>query len=742
MTGIFSIIKWVLVILAAVIFITSTASFMSQSRDEWQDYYDNLMAGKENQKYEESLSLVFEDVSVKLNEGVCYYDNGKALVKKEDLQVTAIFSEKGKIIENEIDPSEYEMVVPDSFALTGGKVMIKYFYQPPMAEGAEVAPDPILRVAEIDIQLTPVAPVSLKVIDNPYKVCYIENTMFDPTGIKLEVEFNTGDKVVIDDNDISFVNVKLSKDTDSVNVFYTKSGVTADADIKITVKSENEYFDGEIVSIAPQDQMYFADGQNVSNAHIGVLATYKSGNRVILSADEYTVSSNVDRASLSEKCIFSIYLNDNPDINCVASAITYLSIEAENALLLGSGQHIVNLDGSSVTLVEGFADGDTMTFTLNSQSVAKGCFNIIIANNDVRAINISDIVSLKVNGRCYLVPSTSILPARSNGRGYDFVEVSLANVVLNEGNNVIELTFNNVGSSSLAIDKLGIVNVDEKLTIGEKVAQLKDNDADVLPNVGITPTVGFIGSINVNLGKDKVQLYSAGGVSDGKYIYVSMNGDQHLTTVISKVDPETYTVVAQTAAFSVGEANESNSALFILDDTLYCVIQNGKIVEIDLEKFVGFDYEVKNSNLSFDNYGTLIDATWDESAGRLAIITAGRKLYILNSSSIAYDKLQTVSLKSGADACSVTSDDKFIYVSYKSADGAANVDVDVFTWDGAQIGCIKICGFDMDGEKTFNVKAIYMHEGQLYAAISCWGSRNNKSFFTWKVDVDKIDLDS
>ena len=735
--NIFTIIKILLVIVAAAIFITGTYSAMTKSRDEWQGYYDNVMAGKENEKYEESLSLVFEDISVELNDGVSYYANGKATVKKEDFKVTAIFSEKGKITEKTLEPSEFEMVVPDGFAVAGGKVVIKYIYQPTTEGEAEEAPAPITRVKEIDISLTPVTPISLKVVNNPYRVCYSESMTFDPTGIQLEAEFNTGDKVIIDDNDISFSSVKLSKGTDSVKVSYTKAGVTVDVDVDITVKSGSEYSDGEIVSIGTKDQIYFVEGQNVSNAQIVILATYESGNRFVLSSNKYTISANVEYASLSEKCVLNIYLNDNPAIACSASPIIYLPIEAENAVLSG-GQQVVNLTDPSATAVEGFTDGDTMTFAFNSNAVVKGQFYISIANNDVRAINISDIITLKVNGRCYLVPSTAILPARNGGRGYDFVSVPLADIVLNEGNNVIELTFNNVGNSNIAIDKLNIVNASEKLTIGESIANINDNNNNASPTVIATPAVGFLGAINVNVNKDASQLYAMGGVSDGKYIYVSMNGAEHLTTVISKIDPKTYTVVAQTAVFTAGSVNEDNSRLFIMDNTLYCIIQNGKIVEIALDKFDSFGCEVKNSSLSFDSFGTVIDATWNESAGRLAIITAGRKIHILNSASIAYDKIQAVALNN--DVSSITSDDKFIYVSYKAADGVGNINVDVFTWDGEKVGSVNVSGVKLDDETTFNVQSIYMHEGQLYAAISSWGSRNNKCFFTWVVDVDTIDL--
>ena len=64
--NVFSIIKLVVIILAAAIFITASLSLMTSSYAEWAEYYNNAMAEKESQKYFESLPLTFEGVTIKM----------------------------------------------------------------------------------------------------------------------------------------------------------------------------------------------------------------------------------------------------------------------------------------------------------------------------------------------------------------------------------------------------------------------------------------------------------------------------------------------------------------------------------------------------------------------------------------------------------------------------------------------------------------------------------------------------
>ena len=64
-----------------------------------------------------------------------------------------------------------------------------------------------------------------------------------------------------------------------------------------------------------------------------------------------------------------------------------------------------------------------------------------------------------------------------------------------------------------------------------------------------------------------------GGASDGEYLYFANNRDGNAATVISKVDPTDYSMVATSAKFSVSESvsQTDNSRMFVKDGTLYVV---------------------------------------------------------------------------------------------------------------------------------------------------------------------------
>ena len=138
--NVFSIIKLVVIILAAAIFITASLSLMTSSYAEWAEYYNNAMAEKENQKYLESLPLTYEGLSASLKDGVVFYASGKANITKEDIDVVAHFSEKGKYTDKILDTSDFEIEVPDGFSSVGGTIIVKYLYQPEKAEGATEEP--------------------------------------------------------------------------------------------------------------------------------------------------------------------------------------------------------------------------------------------------------------------------------------------------------------------------------------------------------------------------------------------------------------------------------------------------------------------------------------------------------------------------------------------------------------------------------------------------------------------------
>ena len=254
--NVFSIIKLVLIILAAAIFITSSLSLMTSSYAEWLEYYNTSMAEKENQKYLESLPLTYEGVSASLKDGVVFYASGKANITQEDIDVVAHFSEKGKYTDKILDTSDFEIEVPDGFSAIGGTVIVKYLYQPAKAEGDTEEPAPILRSTELKVELVPITVSSLKIVTSPYRVYYKEGMSFDLSGVELVAVLNCGDTVSLDESNITVLNgTSLKAGTESVKIAFDNDGVTVESEIPVTVKSASEYQDGKILSLAVEGDL-------------------------------------------------------------------------------------------------------------------------------------------------------------------------------------------------------------------------------------------------------------------------------------------------------------------------------------------------------------------------------------------------------------------------------------------------------------------------------------------------------
>lgn len=997
-----TIFKIIAIITAITIFASLTIGYMTTSFAEYQEYYNAVMAEKEYQKYIDTLPLTYDGLTVTLNDDVVYYATGKARPNKDDFTVIAHFSEKGKAFDKILDNSEYELVIPDNFAENGGSISVKHLYQPEKAEGATEDPAPIVRSAELKIDLVPVVLTGLKILATPYRVYYSEGMSFEKDGIKLEASFNSGEKVVLDAGDVKVHDENLSIDTESVKVAYNNADVTVDVNVPVKVVAASEYDDGAIISINAEGQPVVFDGQSLSEAKPIVRATYKSGNRLIISEDKYTVSGMTEKASFFNSCILDVSLNSNPNVSCKIAAAVRFTAEAENATVsAGAVKNTVTAaDGSSVTVVENISGGNSIAFAFNSDANAKGKFTLRLATTLAEKVNLTDVLTLKINGRYYLVPSNILLTGWENG--YNFVDCVLPDIVVNSGTNTVELIFSEMDNFTMAVDNIsietsydGIISsntedhiinsfeagivpdltvelvkgfhsvtnglyihgmctdgqyiyvsrttdleeektvrcimvskydantyeliasaplsadasceanagityydgkiiiyynngtkwwIDPSLTgewteytgfafedtensairdvyynvasdqfavfIGEKVTiygmdmkaitsfnfksesgglksarmtasndyiyvtfnkdtvykptvQVYDWNGNyvgrfVAPNTtdiyGTTTSTNIQGMVIVNgdfifsqirwstkgaaflkvsypevnaelkynltigeyvaaavdkgvtpgataspangTGKITVSgVYAMGGAYDGEYLYVSMNGTGNLTTVISKIDPDTLKVLGETVTFVPAVSSGDNSKIFLKDGKLYCIIQDGSLCEIRVDDLVGFDCDVVESELSFAEYGTAFAATWSDEVNKYALITKDGKLHIINEDlsadvkNIALDKL-------GEGPVSVTSDEKYIYVSYKST---STVPVDVFTWNGEKVGSFSISGFGLGTDVNFNVQAIFFMNGEMHATVCSW-TTNYMVYHDWIVDINEADL--
>ena len=846
----------------------------------------------------------------------------------------------------------------------------------------------------MEFALVPVVLTGLELVGNPYRVFYSDNMSFDADGIKLLASFNCGDTTTIYAEDIKVVNSgNLKAGTESVKVSYTNADVTLDVDVPVTVMAASEYDEGDIIGIKAEGDVFVKNGQIISDLKPTIRATYDNGNRLLITSDEYVVTSNVETATFYNNCILSVALKDNPIINCRTSATVVIDAEAENATALGGEK---NANGS-VTFMENFVSGNTLTFAFNSSNIVKGKAYIRVANNSGKSVNLGEVVTLVVNGKVCLISGTAVIPAGD----YYFVDCALPNIIFNKGNNVVQLSFNDMTGINLAIDKLvveteydGVVfsNMDEYLInnmeqntnpnfIMDKVIDFHtvtngtyihgmctdgtyvyatrtvytkdlrqilvtkhraDNFELVATstrtaagayeaNAGITYFDGkiivffadgtewcidsslkgewteftdfafegldgvglrdvyynnktqhfavlaganisifnkdlklvnsfttakessgnimrmsgssdylyvvfskdgvyqpivhmyswsgeFIGRVvipngadvvgsDVNLAKSNVQgmvtmnddlyfaflrfaqgngnpdgvaiikasypqiegpltftltvgeyidacvnngktptaiarpafgsngridatgNYAMAGISDGEYMYLSVNTLNNAQTIITKYDPVANKIIAESISVVAATESGDNSKIFIKDGILYCIVRDGSMYCIELRTFNGEKCDLIKSSLSFEKYGIAYAASWSDDSERFAVVTRDDKLHILNEDLSAVKS--GISLKSGAS--SVTSDDKYIYVSYKAS---GSVPVDVYTWDGEKVGSFTISGFNMGEDVSYNVQSIFFHNGKMHATVCSWTS-DYHAYFDWVVDIDQ-----
>ena len=735
------IFKLIIIVAALAIFAAVTVNFMSTSFSEYQEYYQAIMADKEYQKYLETLPLSFDGISVSVNDGVVYYATGKARPKKEDLTVIAHFSEKGKDFDKILDPSEFDLVVPDNFSVNGGSITVKYLYQPEKAEDAAEDPAPIIRSSELNISLTPVVLTSLKVLSSPYRVYYSDEMSFEKDGIKLEAGFNCGEKIILDAADIEVLTTgNLSVGTESAKISYTSGDVTLEADVPITVASAAEYDDGEIIKIKADDGAYasVAHGQSPETANPpSVRATYKSGNRLLLAPNEYSITSETETAYFYNSCILKISLNSNPAIACqMAANVSYMG-EAEDATAVGGTKADISdalfSSGATVGTMTGFKDGDSLTFTINSENIVKAPLSIRIANMSDSDINLAEIITVKVNGRYLPVSLLSVInPGKlPTAEAYSFSSYTLSNVVLNKGINTIEITFRNMKDASVAIDYIALET--------KYKGMISSNTEEHIVNsfeAGITP------DLTVEMVKEFHTItngtYIHGMCTDGTYIYVTRaisETPRHL--IVSKYDASTFELVASSPR-TEARSEESNAGItyydgkiiiFFADGTEWCIDPS---LEGEWTEYTGFAFEGAES-------AGLRDVYYNDVTERFAVLVgSGITVYGKDMKAVSSFDVNTES--GGLYITRMTGSSDYIYVAF-SKDGSYQPTVQIYDWSGNYVGkfvapnSAEVVG-SFDFAKT-NIQGLVILNGDFYFTQIRWVSGSGSAFL--KVSYPKVD---
>ena len=228
-------------------------------------------------------------------------------------------------------------------------------------------------------------------------------------------------------------------------------------------------------------------------------------------------------------------------------------------------------------------------------------------------------------------------------------------------------------------------------------------------------------------GSDRYWGATKGGVSDGMYMYV-VSYNSSMNARIIKL--EGTTVIAASAQFAVG-SDADLTRLMIKNGTLYCFINNGAVKTFDLSAFAE-GCTPTDGTLPFEKVpGVVRDAEWNAEDRTYAVLDMEGNLYILSEDGEILKtntKVASVSSRSWFEANSITSDERYIYVSlkYNMQDVIA---VLVYDWNGNYIGeQVSYVDFNIDG--NYNIQSVFMHGDELYFTLWVDGSG---SIHLWKL---------
>ena len=208
-----------------------------------------------------------------------------------------------------------------------------------------------------------------------------------------------------------------------------------------------------------------------------------------------------------------------------------------------------------------------------------------------------------------------------------------------------------------------------------------------------------------------------GGVSDGRYIYISMTKGSNVD--VYQLDPlDNFSVVSNKSIIASGSGDWKR--MFVKDGLLYCTIESGKTYSIALgEDGTGFaSNEFALTELPFA--GTSV--TWNEALGRYAVLNGGTvSLYDESGALVTAEGVtNTFNPTATGSVSSISSDEKYIYVSFKS-DGQTNIPIEIYDWNGNHVASCapNSASYPADG---FNVQSLFEYNGSMYATVCSFGT--------------------
>ena len=320
---------------------------------------------------------VLEGISVRLAEGKEFFDNGKAAPVKSDFVVEGTYRISEEETYLDVIPNDNFMLeIPENFATNGGRITV---------QSGEFT-------AFMDIDLTPVRLSSLYLLSKPYIVTYKAGDTFSSEGMRVEASYNDGTVVHVGTEYAVETTGPLTVGTENVTISYSKDGEKVTCDVPISVMSAAAFTNGKIVALEAEEDAVVGEGEPFASAAVTLRATYESGNRLLISADDYTIVNAEETALLGDAPILDIRARDGEvSLRCPLRVVAHR--EAEDGSSTGGGDTNVTLTKGGVLRITADATSicsADIRISLNSPGLTYGKLNRTLAitvNGAIRAID-------------------------------------------------------------------------------------------------------------------------------------------------------------------------------------------------------------------------------------------------------------------------------------------------------------------------------------------------------------------
>ena len=451
------------------------------SYTDYQNYLADVEA-KQQELENKHKKPTLNSITAKLKEGYAYYANDVATAQPEHFDVVGNYTDaSGKTYDEPITEGITVSTAVD-FYKVGGDVIITYRN----------------KTATVTVQLLPVVLEKLEVATTPYTIKYQVGANFSTDGMKVNAVYNDGTIKALKAGEYTVDKTgALTTNDKNVTISFTDGETTKTANVAISVVQTLN--NGAVKSIMIVDgKAVVSSGAVITTAEMEVNAVYESGNRIKLSASDYTINASTSTADFGKaypvevvyKADTSKKANTMVTIRTVNQAenVFYeggkvINDEPEyiisNGVLVKSGTTPTVVGDFGKTVLNGGEASIWREFNCSTQTVATvtmrcGNSNLHFANGVdktggyiMKPLQINTIMDLYVNGQKVAIPSSVVLKGCGPNDAYAplygvYYDFTIPNVPIAPGKNTIKFVFKSstIGEKNCWKESPSTMNVD------------------------------------------------------------------------------------------------------------------------------------------------------------------------------------------------------------------------------------------------------------------------------------------